>query len=771
MRRLAPHVEGAVRHLRREPQVLRAWMGQVIALESTLGSPAAKTYTQLIVVAVDADCAAHIAQDLALLLPDVFARLQPEQRARMVAVLKTVLHDTPEAATIVARHLPVLLDTLDDASLVDFVAQSVRLFSGTGRATASFLAMETRGARQVLATLSTHTALLDNHRTLSLYARAHCGVAVRVRPGNTRAFSDGKHIYLPTLVDTFGDDRDGLIYRILTARGAAYIEFGTLSLALDKVEGLWPTPQVDESDLARFFRGFDNPIVAKDLFAIFENARVEARMRTAYPGLSRQMDTLGDAWRPTVPDKAEGPPVAQAIAWLVATANGQTPPLPPDPAAAAAAQAAVLNVQKVRAAGADVHVSANAVVAAYPLLRALLQDAKATDVPLASMAADTGGLDLAGGWSPDGANDALGERLATELTTAHATFENPDTDGTSYAEMAEFLDRLQAPAGPVQGENTSPAGQQLSQARAEDCERVGVTRYPEWDFRVDDHKPDWVQLTEYKLTPANDGFVDRILDEHGALISSVRARFAALRPAAPERQPGRTDGDALDLERIIEARVARKAGVAGPEGLYRRTVSNRRDVAVAFLIDMSSSTNEVVNSTGQRVIDVEREALVLAAEAVDALGDACAIYGFSGYGRDDVAFYVAKDFSDPWDSKTRARVGRIAWKMENRDGAAIRHATAKLGQHPARIHLLILLSDGKPLDCGCDHYSDEYAQADARMALLEARQAGVHPFCITIDGAGRDYLRHIHGEHGYTIIDRVEQLPERLPAIYRRLTR
>ena len=59
-----------------------------------------------------------------------------------------------------------------------------------------------------------------------------------------------------------------------------------------------------------------------------------------------------------------------------------------------------------------------------------------------------------------------------------------------------------------------------------------------------------------------------------------------------------------------------------------------RDVAVAFLVDLSSSTNEVVGDEGKRIIEVEKEALVCISEALDALGDRFAIYGFSGYGRE-----------------------------------------------------------------------------------------------------------------------------------------
>lgn len=159
------------------------------------------------------------------------------------------------------------------------------------------------------------------------------------------------------------------------------------------------------------------------------------------------------------------------------------------------------------------------------------------------------------------------------------------------------------------------------------------------------------------------------------------------------------------------------------------------------------------------------------AEALDAIGDSSAIYGFSGYGREHVAFYAAKEFTQPYDDRVRERIGHIRWKMENRDGAAIRHATRKLVAQRARTRLLVLLSDGRPLDCGCDQYYDNYAQEDTRVALREARAEGVHPFCITVDPRGSSYLEQLYGEVGYVVIERAEALPELLPRIYWRLTR
>jgi len=349
-------------------------------------------------------------------------------------------------------------------------------------------------------------------------------------------------------------------------------------------------------------------------------------------------------------------------------------------------------------------------------------------------------------------------------------------EGANYEEMAAQLERQEPPGGALVERSEEERRKDHPAARGVSLDPDVQARpdrhlYPEWDAGIEDYKPRWVRLTEFDLLPGSPEFVRKVRDEQGPLIHQVRRSFEALRPEGVRRLRGLPDGDEVDVDRWVEAITERRAGGSPSDRLYTRHQPRDRDVAVAFLIDMSSSTNEVANAEGKRVIDVEKEALVLIAEAVDAIGDDQAIWGFSGYGRDQVAFYVAKDFEDPWDDRARERVGRITWKMENRDGAAIRHATRLLARRRNKIRLLIILSDGKPLDCGCDHYSDRYAQEDTRVALVEARQQGVYPFCITVDPHGHEYLARIYGEGGYTVIDRAAALPARLPLIYRRLTR
>lgn len=823
---------------RADLSTLRAWGRNVRAVEEALGAPTARAYSRLVVAVAEAD--AELARQVAFSLPDHLARVPEAQRARYLKLLHAVHADRPAALLLVLRTLPDLLPRFDDAALARYLAQGLKLHEDSHRKAESFLRLESDAGRKEAAALARGVALADVQRPLSLYARAHCGESVLVRPAEgPRALSDGRHLYLPARVDRFGDERDRRVYRVLTARAAGYIEFGSLDLDLDALPGPWPDPRPGELELDRLLRAFPNSALARDLFQLLENLRVEARVREEYPGVARDMDALAAdheaGWREERPDPATLAPAEQAVEWLARRALGLPEPVLPSLPALQAARAAVEALDRVRAPGARVADTVQALRLAFPPLYGLLRKAETEPPPprgeAAGEAPGRGGegeqgegpprtpmpMPGTGGGArreeeelhylpmvadPFGAEldpsrleaeergveeralellrraREAGEEAALERARREARAEARGEERESYEAMAERLDRQQAPAGGlVEGadpERIRVPERPEARGIALDSEvqaRPEVFHYPEWDCGIDDRKPNWVRLTEYTVLPGNGEFVRRVREEHGSLIAQVRRSFEALRPEGVRRQRGVPDGDEIDLERWVEAITERRAGGSPSDRLYTRHQPRDRDVAVAFLVDMSSSTNELANADGKRIIDVEKQALVLIAEAVDAIGDACAIWGFSGYGREQVAFYEAKGFQDPWDDRARERVGRMSWKMENRDGAAIRHASRRLAERRAKVRLLILLSDGKPLDCGCDHYADRYAQEDTRVALVEARQAGIHPFCITVDPQGGDYLARMYGEGGYTVISRVEALPQRLPLIYRRLTR
>jgi hypothetical protein len=291
--------------------------------------------------------------------------------------------------------------------------------------------------------------------------------------------------------------------------------------------------------------------------------------------------------------------------------------------------------------------------------------------------------------------------------------------------------------------------------------------YDEWDGLIQDYRSGWCRVIERTASEGAPDFVEATLATHGPSVRLLRRYFESLRPPGLRRVHGQPDGEDVDLDAAIRRVADLAAGAELSDRIYVRRERRERDVAAVFLVDLSGSTSRQIETDGRRVIDVEKEGLVLLGEALDAIGDQYAIYGYSGRGRREVDCVIVKDFDEPAGARVARRIGSVAPLQQNRDGAAIRHATAKLLSRTALVKLLVLISDGKPLD---DGYTDEYSLEDTKMALREARMRGIDPFCITVDREASDYLRRMYGEVRFLIIDRAEALPERLPRVYQRLT-
>ena len=155
----------------------------------------------------------------------------------------------------------------------------------------------------------------------------------------------------------------------------------------------------------------------------------------------------------------------------------------------------------------------------------------------------------------------------------------------------------------------------------------------------------------------------------------------------------------------IEALTDFRIGISPSEKIFWRHHKIERDVAVAFLIDMSGSTGEAIKTAGdkplpgnapgaersqRRIIDVEKEAIVLMMDSLEAIGDRYGVYGFSGHGRDNVEFYVIKDLEEEFSMDVAKRFGRIGPLHATRMGPAIRHTTAKLRQAADALEISVL---------------------------------------------------------------------------------
>jgi nitric oxide reductase NorD protein len=284
--------------------------------------------------------------------------------------------------------------------------------------------------------------------------------------------------------------------------------------------------------------------------------------------------------------------------------------------------------------------------------------------------------------------------------------------------------------------------------------------YDEWDYKRQHYRHDWCLLREMNLHPSDEPFVARTLRKYAGVLPQLRKTFEALRgeDRLLRRQP---DGDDVDFDALVEARADMHHGHELSERLFVRRRKVERDIAVMFMVDMSGSTKGWIN-------DAERESLALLCEALEILGDRYAIYGFSGMTRQRCELYAIKTFDEDYADLVRARIAAISPKDYTRMGVTIRHLITLLNAVDARTRILITLSDGKPDDF--DGYRGDYGIEDTRQALIEAKRAGIHPFCITIDTEARDYLPHLFGAVNWTLVDDVRRLPLKVSEIYRRLT-
>ena len=173
----------------------------------------------------------------------------------------------------------------------------------------------------------------------------------------------------------------------------------------------------------------------------------------------------------------------------------------------------------------------------------------------------------------------------------------------------------------------------------------------------------------------------------------------------------------------------------------------------------------------RRIIDVQREAMLVMAAALESLGDDFGIYGFSGYGHDCVELYVAKELGDAFGAHTLGRIAAMQPKRSTRMGPAIRHSTAQLARSGYAQQLLLVLSDGFPQDCdyGPDRGNHEYGVQDTAKALEEATAKGIATFCVTVDRSGHDYLKRMCPTNNYLVIDEIEDLPAALSNVYQAL--
>lgn len=286
----------------------------------------------------------------------------------------------------------------------------------------------------------------------------------------------------------------------------------------------------------------------------------------------------------------------------------------------------------------------------------------------------------------------------------------------------------------------------------------GGTKYPEWDVHRRRYRKDWCTVREVEPRPKESASLF-VADGHG-----LRRPLARLGMGL-DRCRRRVQGDDIDIDAAVEARVEMMAASAPDEKVYVESLRRRRDLAVLLLLDISGSAAEP-GAADQTVHEQQRAAAAALTVALHDLGDRVALYAYHSQGRSAVQLMPVKRFDDDLDTLVMRRLRGLAPVAYSRLGAAIRHGAAVLENRGATSRrLLVVLSDGLAYDHG---YEPAYGAADARRALAEARRRGTGCLCLSI-GASTDAetLRRVFGSAAHATIPRADQLSRVIGPLFR----
>ena len=712
-----------------------------------------------------------------------------------------------------------ILSRIPDCFLSQFVTVGLFSFSADNPEMADYFALNTPQAIRELEKFAAATLFEDHQKTLMVLATAMTGVFTDVQNiqklENTsdiasifHATTDGKTIYLPGFLADAGSAKKNFnLYKIATAHQAGLIEFKTFTRDLPvMVKMLSDLPQSQ---------------LAMDVFFILEHGRIDFQLARNYAGLKRMMEQT--VWR-EINQRAlpETLPLKEAVVEILLLYS--VIPFNPDYARSFKTSSEYLSdhIAFLNHTLAGFYEQNNSVWYCFEKTYDIYHHLKALPNHKQGLAEEPyhacPPLAYRGQTYPSVLQEQGSENDSSKLPDIMPDV-NPQEQESGYTVLEDRLpDKIKLSRGHAEVRPGIPLGpkdisnimldhedvddspnsklpfqsQDLIFSDVPAMDTDGFYLYDEWDYVQSAYRKKWCRLREVKQDEGNLDKINQIHAQHRHLIQKVKNQFQQIKPRTYENIPRVDWGDEIDLTAVIEGVVDKKSGNIPSDKVFIRKDRKKQSLSVMFLVDMSASTgspviaqsksdsapvlareypeqmaSECLDAPEKKIIDIEIESLVVVTEALEALGHAYAIFGFSGYGREDVTVYAIKAFDDSQGDTLKKRIGGMRAQKSTRMGTAIRHACAKLEKQQTEQRLLILLSDGFPqdYDYGEDRSSYEYGIQDTMMALMEAKFKEITPFCITVDHEGKDYLKKMCEPSSYLVIKDIHALPEMLPKV------
>ncbi len=694
---------------------------------------------------------AVIAEYLAT-LPLVAQRLaDAELFAGYLRFVHQLASHAPRALRFLFSQLDTLLGQLTLGGLRRWAMFGAELHRADMAALEAYFTLRSSESLAKLQQERSGTLFVDVHRRLSAFLRALWGREFWLKPVAAERSEFVPHIeafvlHVPDAMDAVGSLSGLDVYRALTTHMASHLVFG---------------------GGAHDSRGLGS--LERAAYEFVEDLRVERCATRQFPGLGQVWARLAEAAYGKAGAEDATSAAARVRAWLIATIRsvyahwgwGEAPPCDALPASLGAwvqAWAARLDAASAREA-LDGREAATSLIAAI--------EAAGVGTPLARDVANLGLLwrdDNRIVWSFD--TEALERKVAAmqrrrtqrRIVPLMEFINEVDTETQS-----DTPDEIWVPATPIYDDDGITFQEKFGTPA-----REGPFYYDEWDDRAQSYRPDWVSVFECPVSKADPERIDALVAPYVPAQKRLRRIVERLRPQGVQRERKLEDGDELDLTAAVDAMVSARLGLPFDPRITMRHRLLRRDLAVLLLLDLSASTNDTPKGAAHSVLDATRIATALLSEAIERIGDPFAILGFRSDGREDVEMLVIKRFAERYGEAVRARLAGLEGAYSTRMGAALRHAGAWLARRPQKRKLLLLVTDGEPADI--DERDPNHLRRDARRAVDELWGQGIYTYCLTLDPGADRYVAQLFGKH-YTVVDRVDQLPEKLPRLFAALTR
>ncbi len=582
--------------------------------------------------------------------------------------------------------------------------------------------------------------------------------------------TDGSHIWLPPTLGWPNLESALVVYRVMALQQAMRAA----------------------RDSARFWPGRRDALLG-DLYLLFEAVAADADLVRTLPGMAVPLQMLRDTTLAARPSAQAFPPPLRALDAVLRSECSELAEAD-DASPGSAASTPSESLAKAQRLAAELRIAfPKASFGSHPLFKDLwlgelhapavtdaelpaaderegpsaVRSARLPRRPRARQAEENEDQAAPGAWMvqtsqpQEKAEDPHGLQRPTDRDDLTAADEL--ADALSELPEARLISTASRPREVLLSED--PPEARLKRVRSATGASDAPLSYPEWDYRIGAYHPDAATVHLAACGVGADSWVEQTLDRHRGMLQQVRRQFELLR-ARRSRLRKQVEGDEIDLEAYLESVSDYRAGLPLTQRLYQTQRDVHRDIATVLLVDVSGSTDSWV-AAQRRIIDVEREALLLVCVALDGLRQPYAVQAFSGDGAERVTIRNVKRFDEPFAAAVARRISSLEPEQYTRVGTAVRHATASLMHQQARHRLLLLLSDGKPNDV--DEYSGRYGVEDFRQAVTEAKLQGISPFCLTIDRQAATYLPFVFGAGHYALLTRPELLPIALLDWVRRL--